>query len=188
MKSLVEYINEASDMFKRFKISNIRAELEENKVSKSRISEIAKFYEKALGPAPYYCVSPYNEERKSIQIMNNIEKINYWEIADDDSEEWKNAKANANEKYKKHNDFVDSLTDELKNKFNELKKLRDMKLPKGAFKFGRRGYDTYILHVIIVYIDGDFVPCVMQDVYNTNKASVFNSDNRVFWFAEKDIK
>ena len=44
MKSLVKYINESKEDVQRFKIDNLKDELESNRVSRSRISEIIKFF------------------------------------------------------------------------------------------------------------------------------------------------
>ena len=49
MKSLVEYINESKEDLQRFKIDNLKDELETNRVSSSRISEIIKFFKTVLG-------------------------------------------------------------------------------------------------------------------------------------------
>lgn len=44
MKSLVQYISEASKTFKNFKIDDLNVELETNKVSRSRRKEIINFF------------------------------------------------------------------------------------------------------------------------------------------------
>ena len=66
MKSLTEFINEAKEDIQRFKIDNLKDELESNKVSRSRISEIIKYFRTVLGDGPYYCVSGGNMAGKEM--------------------------------------------------------------------------------------------------------------------------
>ncbi len=193
MKTLVQYINEASDNFKKFKIVDLAAELETNKVSKSRRSEIIKFFKKVLGDGPYYCVSRYNPEKWSVDIWKTLEKqkpyftdeeIDKW---DDTTEERKQQWREEGAKIRKRNEIIDKLSDSMKDKFMKLSEMNGLKLPKGAFKFGYRGTETY-LEAIIAYIDDDFVLGIKQDTSRAKNMSEFNEDALTFYFAEKDIK
>jgi hypothetical protein len=191
MKDLKQYLTEASDNFKRFKIDDLMKELEINKVSKSRRNEIVNFYKKILGDGPYYCVSRENEDRKSIKIISNIDKQGYWSVDNyndlPDNKEWKNIVDGYIQQEKDWNDFVDSLSDDLKKKFSDLSAIKGVRLPNGAFKFGYRGSETY-LEGCIVYIDGDFVPCIKQGMSRIRNRNEFYDSDPVFYFAEKDIK
>lgn len=193
MKTLIQYIREASDDFKKFKIDDLDAELESNKVSPSRRKEISKFFKKVLGDGPYYCVSRYNPEKWSIDIWNSIEKknivfteedIDAW---DDTTEEMKQQWREWNAKKRKRNEMIDKLSDSMKDKFMKLSEMNGLRLPKGAFKFGYRGTETY-LEAIIAYIDDDFVLGIKQDTSRAKNMSEFNEDALTFYFAEKDIK
>lgn len=189
MRDLRQYLTEASDDFKRFKIDDLMYELEINEVSKSRRNEIVKFYKQILGDGPYYCVSRENPESKSIKIIDEIKEYGYWSPNDrTDDENWNEYVDKQLAAQKDHNDWINSLSNEQKKKFEELSKIKGLRLPKGAFKFGYTGTETY-LEGCIVFIDGDFVPCIKQDVSRVRNMSDFNLlNNCTFYFAEKDIK
>ena len=193
MKTLVQYITEASDNFKKFKIVDLDAELESNKVSPSRRKEISKFFKKVLGDGPYYCVSRYNPEKLSVDIWKTLEKqkpyftdeeIDKW---DDTTEEIKQHWRKEGDKIRKRNEIIDKLSDSMKDKFMKLSEMNGLKLPKGAFKFGYRGTETY-LEAIIAYIDDDFVLGIKQDTSRAKNMDELNEDALTFYFAEKDIK
>lgn len=193
MKSLVQYISEASKTFKNFKIDDLDAELETNKVSKSRRREIINFFKKVLGEGPYYCVSRNNPEKKSIDIWQNLEKKEPW-FTDEEIDKWDDATPERKEEWRKdgadkrkRNEMIDKLSPSMKDKFMKLSEMNGLKLPKGAFKFGYRGTETY-LEAIIAYIDNDFVLGIKQDTSRAKNTYEYNEDALTFYFAEKDIK
>lgn len=64
----------------RFLIPDIEQELEINQVSKSRIKEITKFYEKVLGSKSTYCVSAHNTIGKSTMKCLTLDEWKHTEL------------------------------------------------------------------------------------------------------------
>lgn len=181
-------MNEILATFKNFKIDDLDSELEINKVSKSRRREIINFFKKVLGGGPYYCVSRNNPEKRLIDIWENLEKKEPW-FTDEEIDKWNNATPERKEEWRKdgadkrkRNKIIDKLSSPMKDKFMKLSEMNGLKLPKGAFKFGYRGTETY-LEAIIVYKDNDFVLGIKQDTSRAKNIYEFNEDALTFYFA-----
>ena len=160
MKGLVDFINESKEDVQRFKIDNLRDELESNRVSKSRISEILRYFKTVLGDGPYYCVSENNIAGKN--TLPIAKRFNWFgsitglydldDISDDD--EYKEA-------YRKHNEEVKSFT---KEKIDDIKRMeKNLELSIKPFQYGR--YDRHAkmsLSAAIAKYNGEYIPVIIQ--------------------------
>lgn len=166
MKSLVESINEslneAKEDVQRFKITDLKRELEDNNVSKSRIKDIIKYFETVLGEAPYYCISGGNEGGKSsvsiakrykfgpsITDIHDIEDTRKY--FGDDAAKWTEA----------HNEEIKKFTPEKIQYIQNLEK--NIELEIAPFKYGRySGNDKMYLHAAVGKFEGEYIPIIMQ--------------------------
>ena len=164
MKSLVEYIdesiNESKEDVQRFKIDNLKDELESNRVSKSRISEIIKFFKTVLGDGPYYCVSENNIAGKdtlpivrmysfsrSITALYDLDNIpDDYEYKDD---------------FRKHNEEISSLSKEKIARILDMEK--NLELEIKPFQYGRYNrHAKMFLKSAIARYNNEYIPVIIQ--------------------------
>ena len=160
MKNLTEFINESKEDVQRFKIDNLKDELESNKVSRSRISEIIKYFKTVLGDGPYYCVSNGNMAGK--EMLPIAKKFNWFgsitglydldDIPDDN--EYKEA-------YRKHNEEVKSFSQD---KIDYIKRMeKNLELEIKPFQYGRYNrHAKMFLKSAIARYNNEYIPVIIQ--------------------------
>ena len=164
MKSLAEYIdesiNESKEDVQRFKIDNLKDELESNRVSKSRISEIIKFFKTVLGDGPYYCVSENNIAGKNtlpiVRMFNFSKSITALYDLDNipDDYEYK-------DEFRKHNEEISSLSKEKIARILDMEK--NLELEIKPFQYGRYDRHTKMnLNAAIAKYNGEYIPVIRQ--------------------------
>ena len=191
MKTLVEYLNESKEDVQRFKIDNLKDELESNRVSKSRISEIIKYFKTVLGDGPYYCVSYGNiagKETLPIVKRAGFFRISLTELYDlnllKDSAEYDDMRA----EWKKHNEEVKSFTKEKIDRILDMEKNIDLSIR--PFQYGK--YDRHsrmYLSAAIAKYKGEYIPVIIQkeDTTQISWNDVLKGLDTTLYVACKDI-
>jgi len=184
MKDIVNFINEHKEDLKHFRIDDLKQELINNEVSKTRINEIIEYFKTILGEGSYYCISPNNPENKKLNfscIKGEFTLKNLFNVDDFSDKEWIQK---LNNKIQQHNDEFNGLDKELQNKINKLdNSIVGLKLNK-KFKFGKTGKGcTVELIGGICKFDNNYVPCIMQ----IQPEAYVTYTNITFYFNTKDI-
>lgn len=167
MKNLLDCINEsllteAKEDIQRFKITDLKDELEQNNVSKSRIKEIIKYFETVLGEAPYYCISGGNiKGKKSISIEKRYRVGPSITDIHDIEDTRKYFGDDAAKSSEEHNEEVKKFTPE---KIQYIKNLeKNIELDIAPFKYGRySGNDKMYLHAAVGKFEGEYIPVIIQ--------------------------
>ena len=160
------------DKVQRFKIDDLMTELEAYGVSKTRRKEVLNFFEEALGPAPYYCLSTSNKEAKdAIKIVSGRRILDLYEIDE------------LTDDMKEYNNYISSLSEEEIEYIKNLQAKLNMKI-KG-FKDGYRGLITD-LKCLIANVNGKYIPMIYQS-WQPRNAKDFNSDLVTYYVSCKDI-
>lgn len=184
----------------KFKINNLKQELEENRVSQTRHKDIINFFTKILGEGEYYCISPNNREGKELIKVENGTRLlkkydTEWldrainEIQKSDEYYDKESKLqwyfDTKQGYVEHNNKIDNLSQDEKTLIENLQNKLGFTIKR--FKFGYRGVPTELTPVIVTIQGKYFMALEQEPEVRTAYEFEHRQDMLSYYILAKDI-